>query len=115
MAGQHGVPLIIGFQRAKNLQDLRDHLRPDSWLATHPDGVGSDGFELELVNLDASIRNIPDVDNHLSAPAYAVVAERFCRQISASEQGDRCVPPGWIARPPLQSAAIRGGSLSRGD
>jgi hypothetical protein len=108
-----GVPLIIGFLRAKTHQDLLDHLRPESWLATHPDGVGSDGFKLELMNLDASIRNIPDVDNHLSAPAYAVVAERFCRQISASEQGDRCVPTGWIARRPLQSSAFRGGSFPR--
>jgi hypothetical protein len=101
---RHGVPLIIGFLREKNHQDLLAHLRPDHWLATHPDGVGSDGFTLALVSLEASIRNIPDLDKHLSAPAYAVVAERFCRQISASEQSDRCVPTGWIGQRPMQSA-----------
>jgi hypothetical protein len=111
----HGVPLIIGFLRSKNHQDLLDHLRPDSWLATHPDGVGSDGFKLELVSLDASIRNIPDVDKHLSAPAYEVVAKLFCRQISASEQGDRCVPTGWIARRQMESSAFRVGSFPRGN
>lgn len=99
---RHGVPLIIGFLRSKNQQALLDHLRPDSWLASHPDGVGAGAFKLELVNFDASIRSIPEVDKHLSAAAYAVIAELFCRRIATSEQGGRCVPSGWIARRTLE-------------
>lgn len=90
-----GVPLIIGFTKWKNREDLQDHLSPDSWLATHPDGQGDDGFSVRLVNVDGQIYDIPDVDNHLSATAYGVMSELFCRVISGSEQGDRCIPPGW--------------------
>ncbi len=90
-----GVPLVIGFTKWENRQDLQDHLRPDSWLAIHPDGQGDDGFSVRLVNVDGRIYDIPDVDNHLSAPAYEVMAELFCRVISGSERGDRCIPPGW--------------------
>ena len=120
----HGVPLIIGFLRRKNHQDLLDHLRPDSWLATHPNRVGFGGFKLELVDLDASIRNIPDADNHLSAPAYAVVAKLFCRADLGFGTGrpmrpdrlDRAPPDGvlGLARRILPSGELTGRSFADG-
>ena len=89
-----GVPLLIGFERAENRQDLLDHLRPDDWLATHPDGRGAGGFRVELVDVDAATRGIPDADGHLSARAHRELAALFCARISAPEPG-HCIPPGW--------------------
>jgi hypothetical protein len=80
---RYAVPLIIGFTKWGNHQDLLDHLRPASWLATHPDGRGDDGFMVRLVNVEGVTYDISDVDDHLSAPAYEAMAELFCRVISA--------------------------------
>lgn len=90
---RRGVPLLIGFTRWDKHGDLLNHLRPYSWLATHPEGRGAGGFRLEVVNVEERIRGIPEADDHLSAQAYEEVAKLFCRRISASEHGGRCVPP----------------------
>jgi hypothetical protein len=93
-----GVPLIIGFERAENRGDLLDHGRPDGWLARHPDGRGADGFRLELVDVDAAIRGMPDVDGHLSAPAHRELAALLCRRIAGPEGDGACIPPDWARR-----------------
>jgi hypothetical protein len=93
----HDVPLVIGFLRQQNHQALFDHLRPDAWLARHPDGRGAGAFRLDRLDLEASVAGIPDADKHLAAPAYQVLAEAFCRQISGAAGGG-CVPGPWVAR-----------------
>jgi len=100
---RHGVPLVIGFLRRESHQALLDHLRPDAWLATHPDGRGAGGFRLERIDLEAGIAGVPDADKHLSAPAYEVLAEAFCRQISGPEAGGGCVPRTGAARALMRS------------
>jgi hypothetical protein len=108
-----GVPLIIGFERRENHRDLLDHRRPDGWLAAHPDGRGAGGFRLELVDIDAGTRGIPDVDGHLSAPAHRELAALFCRRISGAEPGGGCIPPGW-ARQAASRGAPQPGASSAG-
>lgn len=92
------VPLVIGFLRLKNHRALLDHQRPDAWLASHPDGRGADGFHVDLVDLEPRVADIPEADKHLSAAAYQVLAQEFCRLLSGSDSGAACVPTRWIAQ-----------------
>jgi hypothetical protein len=108
-----GVPLIIGFERSQNHRDLLDHRREGGWLATHPDGRGAGDFRLELVDIDAGTRGIPDVDGHLSAPAHREIAALLCRRISGSQPAGGCIPPGW-AREAVSHAAPQPGASSAG-
>jgi hypothetical protein len=94
---RRSIPLVIGFLRLKNHRALIDYQRPDSWLARHPDGRSPGGFHVDLVDLEPRIAKIPEADKHLSAPAYQVLAEAFCRQISGVEAGG-CVPGPRLAR-----------------
>lgn len=109
---RHGVPLIIGFAKWENRQDLMDHLRPASWLATHPDGRGDDGFTVRLVDVGRVTHETPQVDDHLTVAAYKVAAELFCRVISeeieAPEQspGDRGRVMTGGADPPVESCVL---------
>lgn len=91
---QRGVPLIVGFAHWPNYSDLRAHLRPEHWLATHPDGSGEDRFHLDLLNVSERVRDFPEADDHFSAAAYEAMAELFCEQISG-RSGGCCVPPEW--------------------
>lgn len=95
----HDVPLILGFLRRANRQALADHQRTGAWLATHPDGRGAGGFHVDLLELEPRLAGIPEADKHLSAQAYQVLAQEFCRLISRSEAGGGCIPDRGIAKP----------------
>jgi hypothetical protein len=105
---RRGVPLIVAFTRWETRRDLLDHLGPDSWLATHRPGLGTDGFGVALVDVEAATHGLPQVDDHYSAAAHQALAALFCGQISGAPQGDQCVPADWAPRQPTQMVTHHG-------
>jgi hypothetical protein len=97
-AGDHRVPLLFVFMKSYTWQGALENAAPDGFVARAARGAlvpaSAAAPSVQVVLAEDWLRPFTRIDDHLPAPAHAVLARGLCERISGLPQG-ACKPAQW--------------------